>query len=67
MKVSIKKFPYSMEIKSKGVEFDVYDKDKHLGDLVIGKAKIEWCEGKTHVGKGIKKSWEELIAFFNKA
>lgn len=35
MKVSIKSFDVAMEVKNKGVEFEVYDNDgQHLGDIV---------------------------------
>jgi hypothetical protein len=43
----------------------VYDNSgKHLGDLRIGKATIEWCKGKTQTGNGEKKGWDDLIAWF---
>lgn len=66
MKVSIKDFQVNMEICNNGIEMDVYDsQDKHLGDLRIGKATLEWCPGRTRKGHGKQKSWKELIAFFN--
>ena len=50
MKVSVKDFAVSMEIKNKGIELDVYDNaGKHLGDLVVTKTKLVWCKGKTGV------------------
>lgn len=65
MQVEIKDFSISMELGSKGIELQVKDTSgEHLGDLRIGKATIEWCEGRKRVGNGIKKSWEELIEFF---
>jgi len=65
MKVSVKDFAVSMDLGNKGFELDVYDNaDKHLGDLRIGKATIEWCKGKTHEGNGIQVKWPDLIAFF---
>jgi len=65
MKVSVKDLAVTMDLGSKGVELDVYDtSDVHLGDLRIGKAKIEWCKGKTHAGNGVIVSWTELIAWF---
>ena len=67
MKVSIKDLQVSMELGNNGVEFDVYDNDgTHLGDLRIGKAKIEWCQGKTQLGHGKTKTWTELIAWLQK-
>ncbi len=65
MKVSVKDFQVTMQLGNNGIELDVYDnKDSHLGDLRVGKAKIEWCKGKTQVGNGIKVTWEDLIAWF---
>ncbi len=67
MKVSIKELSVSMELGTKGVEFDVYDASgsKHLGDLRIGKATITWSRGKTSKNV-VRKSWEELIGWFEK-
>ncbi|MFH0953061.1 MAG: hypothetical protein V1873_01895 [Verrucomicrobiota bacterium] len=66
MKVSVKEFQVSMEIGNNGIELDVYDgQNKHLGDLRIGRATIEWCAGRTRRGNGVRKSWEELIEFFH--
>lgn len=64
MKVSVKDFNVSMDLGNSGIELDVYDtQGKHLGDLRIGKATIEWCSGKTQIGNGNKIKWKELIAF----
>jgi hypothetical protein len=65
MKVSIKDLAVYMELKNSGITLDVYDnQDTFLGDLRIGKGTIEWCKGKTQQGNGSKKSWNELIEFF---
>ena len=64
MKVSIKSLNASMEIKHKGIELEVYDnQENHLGDLVINKAKLTWCKGRTTAAKGVKISWEEFIKY----
>lgn len=66
MKVSIKDFPVSMEIKNKGMELDVYDgEDKHLGDLVITKAKLIWCKGKTKAENGKTISWADFAKYMD--
>jgi len=63
MKVSIKDFAVSMEIKNKGIEIDVYDSnDAHLGDLVVTKTGLIWCKGKTTPANGRKITWREFIA-----
>jgi len=65
VKVSIKRFDVEMSLGNKGIELDIYDnKNNHLGDIQIGKANVEWCKGKTTSGKGVRKTWEELIKWF---
>ena len=67
MKVSVKDFAVSMDLGNNGVQLDIYDNDgTHLGDLRVGKAKIEWCPGRTHTGNGHKAKWNDLIAWFEK-
>jgi hypothetical protein len=63
MKVSIKNLSVEMEIKNKGVELDVYSADgkKHLGDLVVTKAGLTWCKGRTAPENGNKVSWNDFI------
>ena len=40
MKVSVKDLQVTMQLGNNGIELDVYDnKDKHLGDLRIGRLK----------------------------
>lgn len=63
MRVSIKNFDVAMDIKNKGIELDVYDKDEHLGDLVVTKTKLVWCPGKTSVEKGREIGWQEFIKY----
>lgn len=52
-----------MEIKSKGVELDVYSPDgkTHYGDLVVTMTGLTWCKGKTGVKKGKKVKWADFI------
>jgi hypothetical protein len=68
MNVSIKDLAVSMAIKNKGIELDVYDTDDdtHLGDLVITKTKLIWCNGKTKPENGKAISWTDFIALMNK-
>ncbi len=64
MKVSIKDFAVTMEIKNKGVELDVYGNDgKHRGDLVVTKTGLTWCKGKTTPANGKKISWNDFIDY----
>jgi hypothetical protein len=65
MRIKIKDLKVPMKMGSSGVTLDVYDNTgEFLGDLRIGKAKIEWCKGKTRSGNGDTKTWKELIEFF---
>ena len=66
MNVSIKDLAVSMAIKNKGIELDVYSTDDtHLGDLVITKTKLIWCNGKTKPEKGKAIPWTEFIDLMN--
>ena len=67
MKVTIKSFDVGMEVKTKGIEFEVRSpKDnKQLGDLVLTKSNLIWCEGRTSRENGIKMSWDTFIKLIN--
>ena len=66
MKVSIKSFDVEMDVKNKGVEFDVYGNDgKFRGDCIITKAGITWCEGKVRRENGVRVSWDKFISWMN--
>lgn len=61
MKVYVKEFDVEMEIKTKGVELQICDtSDKQIGDLVITKTKLIWCEGKTSRDHGKAVTWEKF-------
>jgi hypothetical protein len=61
MKVSIKNFEVEMDLKNNGVEFEVYDHDKHLGDVILTKTSVIWCRGRIRRDNGKRFSWEEFI------
>lgn len=62
MKVGIKKLAVEMDIKNKGVEVEVRDNDgTHLGDLILNKAGLIWCPGRTRRANGIRVSWRRFI------
>ena len=63
MKVSIKSFDVKMEIKNKGIEFEVHDTKgkKHLGDCIVTKTGLTWCKGKTAPENGKKITWNKFI------
>ena len=62
MKVSIKSFNVAMEVRNKGIEFEVRDpKGKLLGDCYLTKTALIWCRGKTSLEKGVRISWKDFI------
>lgn len=63
MKVTVKRFNVTMEVKNTGVEFEVRSPNgkKHLGDLVLTKSKLVWCPGQTKPANGHKISWNDFI------
>jgi hypothetical protein len=66
MKINIKDLYVEMEVKNKGVEFEVRDNQgNQLGDLYVAKAGLDWCKGKTTRENGIRVSWEDFIDFMN--
>lgn len=68
MRVSIKELNVpAMDIKNKGIELDVYEGTKHLGDLVVTKTGLVWCKGRTTPKNGIKVSWPAFIKMMEAA
>jgi hypothetical protein len=65
MKVSIKQFDVDMDVKNSGIEFAVYQDGKQLGDLILSKAKLIWCDGKTHRENGVPIKWADFITWAN--
>jgi len=63
MKLSIKEITVKkLDIGPAGTEIEVRDtKDKYLGDLIITKANLIWCKGKTKKENGVKLSWKKFI------
>ena len=63
MNVSIKSFDVKMDVKNKGVEFQIYDPaGKFLGDCIVTKTGLTWCKGKTSRANGKKVRWKTFIA-----
>ena len=68
MQIGIKDFAVQMEVKNRGVEFEVKDtKGKHLGDLVITKTSVIWCKGRTGRARGKSLSWDRFIKMMSPA
>lgn len=66
MEVNVKKLDVAMQVKNKGIEFDVYDGDKFLGDFIVAKSGIIWCKGKQSRANGKKINWKKLIELLEK-
>jgi hypothetical protein len=61
MNVTIKKFNVEMEVRNAGLEFEVRDtQNHHLGDLVLTKTKLIWCEGRVRPENGKVITWEDF-------
>ena len=55
----IKKFDVEQKLKNKGIEIQIDSDGKQLGDMVISKTGMTWCEGKT--SKNVTKfTFDEL-------
>lgn len=66
MKVNIKNLAVDMDVKSKGVEFEVRDTDGTFrGDCFVTMSGLIWCEGKTKKANGVKVSWDEFVTWMN--
>ncbi len=62
MKVSIKSFDVAMDVKSKGIEFEVRDtKGRQLGDCYLTMTGLIWCKGKKKKENGVWVSWKQFI------
>ena len=66
MKVAIKDFDVAMEVKNNGIEFDVADpQGNHIGDLILTKTKLIWCQGQTRRANGKVIEWDKFIEYMN--
>ena len=67
MQVSIKSFDVGMAVKNNGIEFEIYSPngEDHLGDLVLTKTKLIWCEGRIARESGKEISWTQFITLMN--
>ena len=67
MQVSIKSFDVGMDVKNNGIEFEVYSANgaDHLGDLVLTKTRLIWCEGRIARERGKEVSWNQFIRWMN--
>ena len=55
-----------MEIKNKGIELEIHNnQDQHLGDLIVTKTGLIWCNGRTKAANGKKIIWDKFIKTMN--
>ena len=65
MKVTVHDFDVDMVFGNNGITMQVHDTSGELvGKLRMGRATIEWCSGRTRLGNGVKKKWNDVISFF---
>ena len=66
MKVTVKSFDVIMELKNNGIELEIRDpQDNFLGDLILTKTRLIWCEGKTTRQYGKEIKWEAFRKYMN--
>jgi|GEM_PF-4627740 len=67
MKVSIE-IDGTIELKNEGATVSVYSHDgkTYRGKLNINSSNVEWCKGKTRIGKGNKLKWDDFISYMEK-
>lgn len=63
MNVKIKNFDVDVDVKQKGIEFEVRtpNGDSQLGDCYLTMTGLIWCPGKTVKKNGVKVAWQEFI------
>jgi hypothetical protein len=60
--VKLKMDDVSIALGNKGILLKVHENDgKHVGDLRIGRATVEWMKGRTRDGNGVKIRLEDLV------
>lgn len=69
MKVLVKDLAAEIELKNAGMELEIRSPDgtEHLGDLVLTKSSLIWCEGRQRRENGKKITWAKFIEMMNKA
>lgn len=64
-KVMIKTVDVQMEIKYNGIELEISDGEKQIGDLFVTRTGLTWCPGRTRRNGGHGVTWTELIKFID--
>ena len=63
MNVKIKNFDVDVDVKTRGIEFEVRTPDgkAQLGDCYLTMTGLIWCRGKTSKPKGIQIQWQQFM------
>lgn len=68
MNIKIRDLDVQMKLGNNGITLEVRSlDDQFLGKLRIGRAKLEWCPGKTSIGRGHQMLFPDLIALIEKS
>ena len=66
MKVKVKEMDVNMEVKNNGIEFEIRKTDDtFLGDCIVNKRGLIWCQGKTSRENGKQVSWDKFIQWMS--
>lgn len=67
MNVNIKSFNVNMDVKNKGIEFEVRSPngDDHRGDCYLTKAGLTWCLRKKAKKNGITLKWDDFMVLLS--
>jgi hypothetical protein len=63
MNVKIKNFDVDVDVKTKGIEFEVRTPDgkSQLGDCYLTMTGLIWCPGRTSKQNGTRIQWQEFM------
>jgi hypothetical protein len=63
MKVNIKSFNVNMDVKNKGIEFEVRSPDgnDHRGDCYLTRTGLTWCLRRKAKENGINLTWDDFM------
>ncbi len=66
MQVKLDLEDVTIELGNNGILLKIADNDgKHVGNLRIGQATVEWRQGRTRPGNGKKLKLTELVDYLN--
>jgi hypothetical protein len=66
MQVKLDMEEVTIELGNNGIVLKIADNDgKHVGNLRVGQATVEWRKGRTRPGNGTKIKLTDLIEYLN--